>query len=52
METSKYVEYTLSKKTVTGEVIKDNPKTVIVMTPDGKAIKRHKLRHHVHSYGS
>lgn len=37
----------LSGKPVECEVIRTNPKTIIVRTPDGKQIKRHKVKHRV-----
>lgn len=37
----------LSGKPVECELIRTNKKTVIVRTPDGKEIKRHKIKHGV-----
>ena len=40
-------EWGKGKRWVTGEVVKENPKTVWVIAPRGKVIKRHKLKHEV-----
>ena len=41
------VEYTIKGKRHSGEVVKDNPRTVWVKAPDGKIVKRHKGKHNV-----
>ena len=37
--------YRLKKRWHVGKLIKDNPKTILVEAPDGKTIKRHKMKH-------
>ena len=39
--------YTIKGKRHTGELIKSNHKTVWVKAPDGKIVKRHKVKHNV-----
>lgn len=41
------VKYRLGNKIVEGSVIKENPLTVWIKAPDGKIIKRHKIKHGV-----
>ena len=45
------VEFSINKKKKTirstSEVLKDNKKTVLVKSSDGKIIKRHKTKHNV-----
>ena len=43
----KIIRYKLGDKTVKGIVMKENPLTVLVKSPDGKVIKRHKTKHNV-----
>jgi len=42
-----YVECDLSGKRMTGLLMKSNTKTVWVVSPDKKIIKRHKDKHNV-----
>jgi len=42
-----YVECDLSEKRMTGRLIKSNTKTVWVVAPNKKIIKRHKEKHSV-----
>jgi len=39
--------FDIGDKRTTGEVIKENEKTVMIRAPDGKGIKRHKVKHNV-----
>jgi len=41
------VEYTIKNKRSIGSVVKDNPKTMLITAPDGKVVKRHKIKHNV-----
>lgn len=37
--------YRIQKRWHVGEVVKVNTKTMLVKSPDGKVIKRHKVKH-------
>ena len=39
--------YTIKNERHTGEIVKSNHKTVWVKAPDGKIVKRHKVKHDV-----
>ena len=39
--------YTIKGERHTGELIKSNHKTVWVKAPDGRIVKRHKVKHNV-----
>ena len=41
------ITYQLGKRIVEGSLIKENQLTVWTQSPDGKRIKRHKIRHKV-----
>ena len=41
------IEYRLNGKIVKGPIIKENPLTIWTKTPDGKIIKRHKIKHNI-----
>jgi hypothetical protein len=37
--------YRIQKRWHVGEIVKNNPKTMLVKAPNGKTIKRHKIKH-------
>lgn len=42
------VEYTIKNKRSIGSVVKENPKTILILAPDGKkVVKRHKIKYNV-----
>ena len=41
------IKYRLNGEIVEGPIIKENPLTIWTKTPDGKHIKRHKIKHGV-----
>lgn len=41
------IEFNTQKGRRTGEVVKENKKTVLVRLPIGKVIKRHLIKHNV-----
>ena len=44
------VHVNVGGKRIKADVVKQNPLTVLARLPDGNIIKRHKVKHHVHSY--